>query len=324
MKRLFLAVFLIATSAHAQTIVPAGLPFSGGKLTGALDILGIPANEGDDPYSLGMAGGKAKFTYSPSGFTLEAIGMFVLTSPTYGAGNVADDILAVKGEAFVHQNGQAITALHTTGLYGAGFGEDATGSLAWVNGIIGVCGNEAAGTVTSCVDLRGHADLNSGGGTLTNHYFLYQETSTAAVNEYGFVMQGMSGIGTTAPTFNLDINGSPAAPLSSTNWARLGTGTGSLQVKSTGAFVFPGSSAGAGTFSANGFYVGQGTPANTGRGEIEIEKVTASGTAPGAANVKLTAVCGTGAGSAKLIMYAGTSTTPVTVVDNVGSGVTGC
>lgn len=68
-----------------------------------------------------------------------------------------------------------------------------------------------------------------------------------------------------------------------------------------------------------------GTTTLTGvKGEIALAKITASGSAPGAAGLKFEAVCGTNAGSAKIITYAGTSTTPVTIVDNVGSGVTGC
>lgn len=59
-------------------------------------------------------------------------------------------------------------------------------------------------------------------------------------------------------------------------------------------------------------------------GELAFDKGSASGTAPGAGFLKLGVVCGTNAGTAKIIAYAGTSTTPVTVVDNVGSGVTGC
>lgn len=70
--------------------------------------------------------------------------------------------------------------------------------------------------------------------------------------------------------------------------------------------------------------VGSLTNLTLAAGEVGLSKITASGTAPGAAGLKLGAVCGTNAGSAKIIAYAGTSTTPVTVIDNVGSGVTGC
>jgi hypothetical protein len=50
----------------------------------------------------------------------------------------------------------------------------------------------------------------------------------------------------------------------------------------------------------------------------------ASGGNPGATFGSLELVCGTTAGTARLIAYAGTSTTPVTIVDNIGAGVTGC
>lgn len=59
-------------------------------------------------------------------------------------------------------------------------------------------------------------------------------------------------------------------------------------------------------------------------GAIGLAKITASGSSPGAAGAKLELVCGTNAGSAKLIAAAGTSATAVTIVDNIGSGVTGC
>lgn len=59
-------------------------------------------------------------------------------------------------------------------------------------------------------------------------------------------------------------------------------------------------------------------------GAFGMPKITASGSAPGASGSKFEVVCGTNAGTAKLIIYAGTSTTAVTVTDNIGSGVTGC
>lgn len=59
-------------------------------------------------------------------------------------------------------------------------------------------------------------------------------------------------------------------------------------------------------------------------GAVGLSKMTASASAPGAGGGKLELVCGTNAGTAKLIIYAGTSGTAVTVVDNIGAGVTGC
>lgn len=67
-----------------------------------------------------------------------------------------------------------------------------------------------------------------------------------------------------------------------------------------------------------------GTALTLTQGAIGMSKMTASGSAPGASGLKLEVVCGTNAGSAKITALAGTSTTPVTVLDNIGSGVTGC
>lgn len=63
-----------------------------------------------------------------------------------------------------------------------------------------------------------------------------------------------------------------------------------------------------------------GTTANVAFGEIGSVKISASGSAPGAGFGKLSWVAGTTGSSCKLIAYAGTSTTPVTIVDNVGTG----
>ena len=61
-------------------------------------------------------------------------------------------------------------------------------------------------------------------------------------------------------------------------------------------------------------------PDGTAAGEIAQTKIAATGTAPGAGYAKFEWVAGTNGGSCKMIAYAGTSTTPVTVIDNVGSG----
>ena len=59
-------------------------------------------------------------------------------------------------------------------------------------------------------------------------------------------------------------------------------------------------------------------------GVLAMPVVAASGTAPGAAGAKLELVCSATAGKARLQVYAGTSTTPVTILDGIGAGVTGC
>lgn len=69
-----------------------------------------------------------------------------------------------------------------------------------------------------------------------------------------------------------------------------------------------------GTLTVGGF------GATVGTGEVALKKVSASGVAPGAGWLKFEAVAGTMANTCKIIAYAGTSNTPVTVVDNVGGG----
>jgi hypothetical protein len=63
-----------------------------------------------------------------------------------------------------------------------------------------------------------------------------------------------------------------------------------------------------------------GTQANLAANEFGINKIAASDSAPGAGTGKLAVVAGTTGGTCKLIMYAGTSATPTTIIDNVGAG----
>lgn len=63
---------------------------------------------------------------------------------------------------------------------------------------------------------------------------------------------------------------------------------------------------------------------NTNSGEIAMTKMVDAASAPTAGGAKLAVLCGTNAGTAKIVAYAGSSSTAVTVIDNVGAGVTGC
>jgi hypothetical protein len=70
--------------------------------------------------------------------------------------------------------------------------------------------------------------------------------------------------------------------------------------------------------------IGSATPLTLVAGEQGFAKIAASGSAPGAAGAKISWVCGTNSGTAKMVASAGTSIPPVTIIDNVGGGVTGC
>ena len=51
-----------------------------------------------------------------------------------------------------------------------------------------------------------------------------------------------------------------------------------------------------------------------------LPKTTPSGLAPGAGFATIQAVAGTNPGTCKIIIYAGTSNTPISIVDNIGAG----
>lgn len=89
-------------------------------------------------------------------------------------------------------------------------------------------------------------------------------------------------------------------------------GNGNVQVNTLG---------GTGQFQAfTSAMFGGGVVTNLSSGEIGMTKMVASGTATGAGAAKFAVVAGTVPGTAKLIMYAGTSTAPTTIIDNVGGG----
>jgi hypothetical protein len=69
---------------------------------------------------------------------------------------------------------------------------------------------------------------------------------------------------------------------------------------------------------------GTSSPFTLSRGEIGLAVTALSERGPGPGAVKFAAACGTTAGTAKIVVYAGTSATPVTLLDNIGSGVSGC
>lgn len=104
------------------------------------------------------------------------------------------------------------------------------------------------------------------------------------------------------------------------------SGSGAVALVNTPTLITPVLGVATGTSVALSSYamLGSTTPLTLTAGALGMSKITASGTAPGAAGAKFEVVCGTNAGTAKLIMAAGTSATAVTVIDNVGAGVTGC
>lgn len=165
------------------------------------------------------------------------------------------------------------------------FGEATTGFYRFANNVIGITIN---GTVQSKFD--GNSGLVFAG-------------------QFGIAGGGS---GANNPTFRLYASSATAA-----------NGVLTLDNNSSNSVNF--GACANGVFCENGaLMTGSSTALTLTSGAVGMTKIAASGSAPGAAGGKLELVCGTGAGSAKLIISAGTSATAVTVVDNIGSGVTGC
>lgn len=139
----------------------------------------------------------------------------ILDIASYTGNSTGGDTLALISEMAVNPNGFTVNApQHIAAIDGDCFlGGDgnAASSLTWCNGVIGTTGNGGPGTLINAVDFRSHTDFNTGGGTITNHYFLYQEQSTAATNEYGAYFTGNVGFGTNTPTYPFDSRGNQAS-----------------------------------------------------------------------------------------------------------------
>jgi len=144
--------------------------------------------------------------------------------------------------------------------------------------------------------------------------------ATTYANDYALSIQGAS-TGTGAGfTTAIRIGGTDAiwTPASS----KIGTGLHLTDYVTNGILIASRFSGATGPAiavdsTAGGVVLG-GTAAVMNSGELAGAKITASGSAPGAGYAKMSWVAGTNSGTCKLISYAGTSTTPVTIIDNVG------
>lgn len=171
----------------------------------------------------------------------------------------------------------------------AGGGTPVGGSCGTANAL----GKFTASTTLGCSAVIDNAGAVSGVTTLS---VTDQLTSTLAIGTPPFVVTST----TVVPNLNAGL-------LNGATFAAPGVIGGTTPASITGTTLKTG--AGALTLTT---------------GAIGMNTMTASASAPGAGGAKFEVVCGTNAGTVKLVMYGGTSGTAVTVVDNVGGGVSGC
>lgn len=296
---LFVAATVVGLA--AAFAYPTGAQFSpggGGGTPGGSDTQ-VQFND------VGAFGGNSAFTFAKSS------GLLKSTSLAIGGATPGTDALAVTGTASIsgriQNSGVSFSPTIDLGNVYTGLALferiDTTGGRVGVgyDGIISGLFIASSGSVQwSSLTTNPAASLD---------LFLRRDAANTLAQRNGTNAQS----GCTYNTFTNSSNGEKFCIdwITNTNVATIGA-----QANGTGV-VRPVSIVGAGIE----FGISNLTLTN---GAVGMAKITASGSAPGAGGAKLELVCGTVPGSAKLVIAAGTSATVVTVVDNIGAGVTGC
>lgn len=246
-----------ATKQYIDRAVASALPLSGGTLTGTLMI---------DPSVIGEQGLliNASHTQPVTDHDYNIITSVV----NYTANATGGDSLGLISYMASRPNGFNVGSVsgHTSAIYGNAFLDNdgnAASFVAHLNGIMAVSGNGGPGTLGMGVDFFGHANYNIGGGTITNHYFLFQEPSTGATNEYGAYLSAPVGIGTSVPLYNLHINCQAGQNVLANNGLFVDfSANGSFFITRTGSSIFPGFNPGAGGFGCVDLVVGDNGQVN--------------------------------------------------------------
>lgn len=224
--------------------------------------------------------------------------------------------------AFGHDACGIYGSVAPTGSYNTCVGNDAGRNISGTAASNTLVGQTAGGSNAISMSGSGNTDVGQAAGlyngaannnTIVGAYAANNTTGPGGSN----AIFGNSGCQKCTGGRNVTIGQGVAS-------TTLTSGTGNILVGTSSSVDTPSSSTSNLINIGNTIFGGNGgtLPATVtiSAGEVGLGKITASGTAPGAGVAKLAIVAGTNAGTCKLIMYAGTSTTPTTIIDNVGGG----
>lgn len=251
-------------------------------------------------------------------------GPLVIGQPIQGGTN--GDCLYVNVNTLGQQVcvGGGITAL-TGDVTASGAGSVAA-TLATVNSNTGAFGSS---TAIPNLTVNGKGLITAAG---TNAVIAPAGTLTGATLASGVTASSLTSFGASPTLAGPTITGlltsgamiggsAPGSTLKLTSTSNASPSGDNVQIQ--GGTIFFGNATGSSnplTVNGNGGVIIGTFAATTSTGELALIKISASGTAPGAGILKLSIVAGTNVGTCKIIAYAGTSTTPTTLLDNVGGG----
>jgi hypothetical protein len=191
---------------------------------------------------------------------------------------------------------------------------------------------EAVSTLVTCYDrptgilntaIGNLALLNISDGAQFNTAIGGQTGQSLTTGERNTFIGRHAGFNTTTGSSNILIGASMEAS-SATASSELNIG-GTLFGTGIGTGVPTAGKIGVGTAAPAFSLDVAGALASTGdTSQLVLRINSSSAAAPGATNIRLKMLCGTNAGTAKLVAMGGTSTSTFTVLDNIGAGVTGC
>lgn len=208
------------------------------------------------------------------------------------SGDSADNFVAVRSSATVNTasnytgsisgvQGRVSTGTSQSGTIGSVVGasgnvyHQGTGTLTYTSGVSAGINNTSTGIITNAYGVSVLSPVNSGGGTINNYYGIYVDTPTAATNNFSIYSNGglnffggRVGIGTNAPTSDLDVVGTirtdticdrtgANCKTVADGWGSGGSGSGTVTSVATGTGLIGGPITTSGTLS-----VDVGTTAN--------------------------------------------------------------